>query len=104
MITPIIIFKFSFWLDKKLRVRDPITAAIAALIPNLTTICQLIFLKNINTLYKLFIRCTTAVDAIAMGIGRNREKTGNNNVASPKPVKRVRPPARKDKPAKNKYS
>jgi len=56
---------------------------------NLKTTPQFAFRPTRITLKILFAKCTTAVAAIATGIGKNKANAGINIVPRPKPENRV---------------
>jgi hypothetical protein len=68
----------------------PANAATIAGMPNLRRTSLSAFFPTRVTLKRLFEKCTTPVNAIAMSIGKKIAKTGIKIVPSPNPEKNVR--------------
>jgi len=68
----------------------PINDAKIAGMPNFNKTGLSVFLPTRAILKRLFEKCTTPVNAIAISMGKNIANTGANIVPSPKPEKNVR--------------
>lgn len=72
-----------------IRTQAPANEAKIAGIPNLNNTALSVLLPTRNILNRLFEKCTTPVNAIAISIGKKIAKTGVKIVPSPKPEKKV---------------